>query len=190
MGMRKFILTAFISLFTFSASAQFYVGGSVAGAYAKQGGSDSEAWAYQISPEIGFMIKNRLAIGARLSYGKANAKVESTWVNFSEAGTSAFTVNPYLEWGMLRFGDFAVRAELGALLVPEQESTSSASVAGYLLPVLTYNLGSRFLLKTNLNCAGIAVYADSEDNVILSGGAGTTNALNMGDLSIGFIILF
>ena len=173
----------------FSASAQWYAGGSVAGAYVKTNGAEIQA--FNLSPETGYIFRNRLAVGGRISWGKSNAAISSPGLEYSNAETRAFTINPYAAWGLIRFGDFAVWAEGGAQLIPEQKGIGCTTVSVYALPVLTYSLDKHFMLKTSLGFAGIMLTTDFDGNYAMAGAFGGNNALILGDnLSIGFVYRF
>ena len=169
--MKKLII-AFLCMVAgaFSASAQWYAGGSVAGAYVKTNGA--EILAFNLSPETGYIFRNRLAVGGRISWGKSNAAISSPGLEYSNAETRAFTLNPFQ-------------------LIPEQEGVGKTTVTIYAIPVLTYSLSHHFLLKTGLGFAGLLASTDFDGNYILAGAFGGDNALKIGDdLSIGFVYRF
>lgn len=188
--MKKLII-AFLCMVAgaFSASAQWYAGGSVAGAYVKTNGAEIQA--FNLSPETGYIFRNRLAVGGRISWGKSNAAISSPGLEYSNAETRAFTLNPYVGWGLVRFGCFAAWVEGGFHLIPEQKGVGKTTVTIYANPVLTYSLSHHFLLKTGLGFAGLLASTDFDGNYILAGAFGGDNALKIGDdLSIGFVYRF
>lgn len=187
---KSFILSALL-MFSIAASAQVYIGGSVGGSYGKDPSASTKSWSASINPEAGYLLNDNWAFGARISYGKSESKVESPYLNKTDTKVSLLTVNPYAAYSAIRFGGFAVWAEAGLQLVPKQNGIAYTKYAAYVSPVLTYDLSRHFLLKTNLNFAGLTLSGNSNGGFAFSGSFGGDDALSFGDdLSIGFVYRF
>lgn len=186
---RKMMLVASIMCLAFSASAQIYIGGNIAGAYASSDGGNT-SWAIGFYPEVGYRYNDNWAFGGRISYGRSEEHLNSSLVEDS-INIKLFTINPYAAYSVLQFNGFDVWAEAGLSLIPEQEGLKSTTIGLYLSPVLTYSLADHFLLKTNLNFAGLSIVASDHGVFSIASSVGGNNVLIFDDdLSIGFVYLF
>ena len=182
---RKMMLVASIMTLALSASAQIYIGGNIAGAYARSDGGNT-SWAIGFYPEIGYRHNDNWAFGGRISYGRSEEHLVEDSISIK-----LFTITPYAAYSVLQFGGFNVWAEAGLSLIPEQEGLKSATIGLYLSPVLTYSLADHFLLKTNLNFAGLSIMASDHGVFSIACSVGGNNVLIFDDdLSIGFVYLF
>lgn len=69
--MKKIILLCLVALATVTASAQFYVGGTLGASYdkTKYGDESVKQCLYMLSPEFGYNIDPSIAIGASMTFG-------------------------------------------------------------------------------------------------------------------------
>lgn len=187
----QIILVAVLLTTSYVASAQIYLGGSVSGAYTESPSTSSKSWAVDVSPEIGFAFSNRWAVGLRVSYGKSVSEVDSPYLNETKTSVNLFTVNPYFAYAPLRVNRFAVWAEVGVQFAPEQEHAEFNTFAGYITPVLTFDVTKHLTLKTNLGFAGLAVTGTTDGDIVLAGVIGGDDAITFNDdLSIGVVFRF
>ena len=181
----KLAIVASLMSLSVIASAQVYVGGSIAASYNKSG-SDSKTWSFNLNPEVGYFLNDNWAIGGRIAFGRAQTSTLGT-----VKGTSTtFTINPYAAYSPFQYGDFALWAEFGLRFAPKVGGASYASYGAYAVPVLTYNLGDHFVLKTNLNFAALSVSGTSDGGFAFAGSANCNRGLSVGDLTIGFVYKF
>ena len=93
--MKKLLLVLTVGLLAaFSANAQWYVGGSLSiqpGAATDKDGND--ALGLEIAPEVGYILNDKMAIGATLSYD-----------NTFFGGGSIFSIAPYFRYFLLEMG--------------------------------------------------------------------------------------
>lgn len=186
----KILVISFLLASSFAASAQVYIGGAVGGAYANSPNTSTKSRAVSIKPEAGYILNGNWAFGGRITYGKSESKIESPYLHQTDIDIKPFTINPYAAYSPLRFGDFAVWAEFGLQIAPKQDGVDYSTIAVYATPVLTYDLGEHFILKTNLNFAGLSVTKTTDGGFAISGAFGGDNALSLNDLSIGFVYRF
>ena len=187
----RIIIAAALFTISFAASAQIYIGGSIGGAYGTSSDSSTKSWALDIKPEIGYAFNENWAIGGRVTYGKSVSKTETPSIKDSDIDITLLTINPYAAVSAFRFRGFAVWAEFGVQVMPEQYGVDFTTFAGYITPVLTYNIGRHITLKTDLNFAGLAVTGTTEGELIFAGSIGGDDAISFNDdLSIGFVFRF
>ena len=74
--MKKFIATFVIALATISASAQTYLGGGIGFSSTDMEGKDKSLTQFAITPEIGYNLDEKWALGLGVSY--SYAKQESS----------------------------------------------------------------------------------------------------------------
>lgn len=182
--MKKLLISlAFVFAAAVSASAQWYAGGMIAGAIEKN--STSKAWGVNFRPEAGYILGNRLAVGGRISYGKANTAIVGPGVNYSSATTNAFTINPYAAWGLTHFGSLVFGVEGGIDFTFDQ-----TLLVAYIVPILAYPLSENVLLRSSLDFAGFIAETDFDDYNGIGIGVGTLGAVKPANLSIGFVYKF
>lgn len=187
---RTFIL-AFLLTISYAASAQVYLGGSIGGGYAESPSTSSKSWAVNISPEVGYAFNENWAVGGRIGYGKSVSEIDSPYLEEIDTEINLFTINPYVAYSHVRFKGFAVWAEAGLQFAPKQEGAGYSTFAGYITPVLTYDLGKRITLKTNLNFAGLMITGTTDGGFAFAGSFGGDDAISLDDdLSIGFVFRF
>ena len=173
------------------ASAQVYIGGSLSGSYGNSQKTGVESWAFNIKPEMGYIVNDTWAFGGRVEYGKSVTKTEGLEEDDSVSNINLLTINPYAAYSTLSLGDFAVWLEMGVQFIPKQKTIDYATMAWYLAPVLTYDLNRNFLLKTDLNFARLAWVGTTEGSFVLAGNFGADNIIAFDeDFSIGFVYRF
>ena len=139
--MKKLLLVLTVGLLAaFSANAQFYVGGSLSiqpGAATDKDGND--ALGLEIAPEVGYILNDKMAIGATLSYD-----------NTLFGGGSLFSIAPYLRYkkiiknGVVKglYTKHIPRAEkLVLFLVVNYKREHSAQFFNKVLPPLLVQTG-------------------------------------------------
>lgn len=187
---RIFMVTVMLTA-SYAAQAQLYLGGSISGAYSESPSTATKAWAVDLSPEVGFAFNDRWAVGLRVSYGKSFSEVDSPYLHETKTSVNLFTANPYFAYAPLRVNRFAVWAEVGVQLAPEQEHADFKTYAGYITPVLTYDATRHLTLKANLGFAGLAVTGTTDGDLVLAGVIGGDDAITFDDdLSIGVVFRF
>ena len=171
------------------ASAQVYVGGSISGSYSDTPSDGTKAKAFDIRPEVGYVLNSDWAFGARLSYGKSQTVVDTPTVHNETTNVNLFTISPYASYSVLSFAGLSLLAEAGLNLAPKQDGSEGAFGA-YFAPVLTYDLSRHFLLRTSINILGASVmWADG--GFAFSAGVDSNDIITVGNgLSVGFVYKF
>ena len=183
----KLVLVASLMSLPLLASAQLYLGGSIAGATAKVANSsaDSKSWSFRIQPEIGYLLNDDWAIGGRFSYRFAEGRLEYAAGSQVTSNTNELTINPYAAYSPFRRGNFALWAEVGLEFAPALRAEDYSSYGAYAIPVLTYELGDHLVLKSSLGFASLAVSGTSNGDFSFSGSVGGKT-----DLTVGFVYKF
>ena len=188
---RKVFVMIILMLLPLWASAQVYIGGGIAGSYEKAPGANAQSWLISVKPEAGYFIKSNLALGGRISYGKAETKIEDASHKDTNTITSLLTINPYAAFAPYEYGSFSFWAECGLQLIPQQASLSYTSIGAYVAPAITYSLGEHLLLKSHLGFAGLAISFTTDGGYSFKGFWGNNDVISFGDnLSIGFLYKF
>ena len=183
----KLVLVASLMSLPLLASAQLYLGGSIAGSTAKVANSsaDSKSWTFLIQPEIGYLLNDNWAIGGRFSYRLGESRLDYATGTERISNTNDLTINPYVAYSPFRRGDFALWAEVGVKFAPALRAGDYSSYGAYAIPVLTYELGDHLVLKSSLGFAALSVNGNSNGDFSFSGSVGGKS-----DLSVGFVYKF
>lgn len=187
----RLLVIAFLMTFSFAASAQVYVGGSIGGSYAKAESTNAKSWAIDISPEVGYVFNENWAVGARITYGRSVQEINSQYLDKKTTDVSLFTINPYAVYAPIKFHNFAVCAEMGASYTPKLSGANYSLYSLYVTPLLTYSVNDHIILKTGLDFAKLSVSGDTNGTFRFGVSAGGDKALNIADdFSIGFVYKF
>lgn len=172
------------------ASAQVYVGGSVSGSYSDRPTSGTNAKAFDLRPEVGYILNSDWAFGARLSYGKSKSVTDRPGLQDETTNVNLFTVSPYASYSLLSFAGLSLWAEAGLNLAPKQDGSEGAFGA-YLTPVFTYNLSRHFLLRSSINILGASVMWSGDGDFSFAAGVDADDIITVGNgLSVGFVYKF
>ena len=187
----RLLVIAFLMAFSFAASAQVYVGGSIGGSYAKAESTNAKSWTIDISPEVGYIFNENWAAGARITYCKSVKEVNSPYLDNKTTNLSPFTINPYAVYAPIKFHNFAVCAEMGASYTPKLSGANYSMYSVYVTPLLTYSVNDHIILKTGLDFAKLSVSGDTNGTFKFGVSAGADDVLSVSDnFSIGFVYRF
>lgn len=188
---RKAVLMSVLLLLSFWASAQVYIGGSIAGAYAKVPSENAQSWLINVKPEAGYFLKGNLALGGRVSYGKTETMIKDSSHNETNTTINLLTINPYIAFAPFQYEHFSFWAECGIQVTPKQASLSFTSIGAYVAPALSYSLGEHFLLKAQLDFARLAINYTTDGGYSFNGFFDSNDVISFGEkLSIGFLYRF
>lgn len=182
--MKKILLTMAVAVLTVAASAQnrFYAGGSLGyGSNSYDGAITTSS--FSILPEIGYVLNDKMTIGAELGYKSVSNKSHEP---VQTDGT--FSFNPYFRYTFFSVGKVDVFGDamfsLGLIshkssYKGSDTSTSNATSLGfYVKPGIAYNLNDKFSLVAKFgNVLGFSS-ARSGDS-----GAKATTAFELMNLS-------
>lgn len=162
--MKNLLLTCAFMFVAAFANAQFYVGGGI-GFKESKSITDEKTQTFTFSPELGYYVNDKLAVGATLSF----TTQKDTYTEYS--------LEPYIRYNFFKSGDFSIFADafvaVGNIDI-ENDDTHFAWGAG-VSPGISYNFTKHF---TALAHIGLLSYMDCKD--ILK----TTNvALDCNDIS-------
>ena len=190
------VLVLAVSAFALSqtASAQVYIGGSLAIASVRQDKVQNVKTTcsklLSFAPEVGYLYKDNWAFGGRFSIAYATEDNYSGYSVESSEKTSAFSLVPYAAYKALTFGNFSVWTEGSLRIVPSQKYTDGV-IGISIAPVLSYELGEHFILRTGLNFAGLSLARNFDRGIttfrLFAGGEGI---LKVGDITIGAVYRF
>ena len=148
------------------ASAQKYVGGALGLNGTIYKGNGSSTTTFSLSPDFGWSVSERWAVGIRPSarFGFASSGNQSKYYSLG--------INPYARYRLLAWHDFGLWAEAdpelsfrydwyltqgNEMIAPQTRESRTLNYAVRLLPVLTYQLNSHISLETRLNLFSLAV---------------------------------
>jgi len=185
-----------VSIFAFSqtTSAQVYIGGSLSMASYRQDKMENEkttcSSSLSFDPEVGYLYKDNWAFGGRLSIAYANS---DTYLGHSVDSSNkrySFSLVPYAAYKALTFGSFSVWTEGSLRIVPSRKYTDGV-IGISIAPVLSYELGEHFILRTGLNFAGLSLARNFDRGItafrLFADG---DNILKVGDITIGAVYRF
>ena len=192
---RKLFIVLIVAFVSIPSSAQWYAGGYLAGSASELDAEKS--WSYCISPEVGRIFKDKMAVGLRASYGKSYMHSEThesdpeheNIYKKTKYGTTPFSMRTYFAYRAVDFGKMSLWAEAGAFIVPEQDGNSSTQIGLNLVPVLTYQLSPRFLLRTSLDFVSVSMSTDIDMRNTIKAVVDLDDVISVPDLSIGAVYL-
>jgi hypothetical protein len=210
MRSNRVLLVAFISLFTISLNAQFFVGGNISFTshndktdYGTASPDKSSGYNLNFLPKAGIFLSEKIAVGAALDVYLSG----STTVNNTENRSSTIGISPFLRYYAIKWNKFSVfgqgnvgldlstRSVKSGGTTTHGPKTISASLNVY--PGLSYDISDKFSLETSFNIFSLGYYFDSskagsvkQTNSNFSFGAGIGNIVTVGDISIGAIFKF
>lgn len=177
--MKKILLTALVAIFTLTASAQVYVGGSAA----LWRDYNANETTFKLIPEIGYNLSDQWAIGVEIGY-----------LHNYDNGTKSngVTIAPYarytaLQWGAVRlffdggfgFNTYKTKWEVGNKTV--KSDPYNAWEIG-IKPGLAVSLGKNIDFVAHLGFLG---YRDSDDKARTFGRDGLGFDFDANNLSFG-----
>lgn len=190
------VLVLAVSVFALSqtASAQVYIGGSLSMTSYRQDKMENEkttcSSSLSFDPEVGYLYKDNWAFGGRLSIAYTNSDTYLGDSVDSSNKMSSFSLVPYAAYKALTFGRFSVWTEGSLRIVPSQKHTDGV-IGIYIAPVLSYELGEHFILRTGLNFAGLSLARNFDRGItafrLFAGG---DNILKVGDIAVGAVYRF
>ena len=187
---RLFFVAVLLTV-SYVSQAQLYLGGMISGAYTQSARASTRSWAVDMSPEVGVAFSDRWAVGVRMSYGISSSEADSPSLNDSKISSTPFDIYPYFAFAPLRVNKLALWAEVGMQLLPKLENADFRTYAGYITPVLTYDVSEHVSLKANLDCAGLSVIGSTDGTLVIAGLIGGEDAITFDeDLSIGVVFRF
>ena len=183
-------------------AAQSYAGGSfsVSTAFTSANGEMSNSNSLTISPEIGWYLDERTALGLRPTVGFSN------WSSGDRA--LALGVTPYLRYRFLAFNKFGLWAEgrlnFGYVRTPSnvenEQPVPSLTYSVSARPILTYDLSDHICLYGAVNLFSLSIGGSSTyyeergqwQNYFYFGLSGRTNDVidSLTNISIGFLYRF
>ena len=175
-------------------NAQMMVGGHISFTSSNPNNLESSGAAteFALCPEIGWMLKDNVAVGIRpmFSYRHANSGHTS----------SGFSIEPYFQYRLLEFHKFGLWTEASGYYMRSKtvETNDEKYFRSYvgleLLPILTYDLTEHLRLQSRLNLfnAGFHYsFSGSSPSLSTSIGASTDDVASLlGEMSIGFMYMF
>lgn len=191
--MKKILILTVVTLLAVSVNAQYYIGGSIGFGSATSKpeiGEKSTASSFIIAPEFGYNITNKVDIGVALSFENSKRDVNGTDVKSNEWG-----VSPYVRYNLIQFGNLNVLGKAALFAGGGKDGEQKYTGFGLnISPMLTYTLSDKFDLFTGLNFLGLGFeqvkYKDAYTNTGFGLNVNSNNAINTGDVTIGFVYKF
>ncbi|MDR0427285.1 MAG: porin family protein [Dysgonamonadaceae bacterium] len=197
--MKKVFLLMMVAVFSVAtASAQYYLGGSLGFSNEKTKDGDvelSKTTEFAIAPEFGYNLTEKVDLG--ISFEFSSEKPGET--GFDK--TTGWNVSPYVRYNVIQFGQFSILAKAGILFggkketpVGEGPDVKTTTLGVNIVPVLKYTLSDKFDLLANLNFAKIdfnqTKVKDGETTTNFGLDVNSNNVANVGGVTIGFAFKF
>lgn len=192
--MKKIFLTIALAAMTFSANAQFFVGGEIG--LSTTGGNTKATFNGQtqtvknggvttitIAPELGYQFSEKFLVGASLGVAPTINTTYTVDNTATKTTTVSWLINPYARYRLAALGNFGVWAQGGLTIggLKHDENTSDFVFNIGVLPVLTYSINEHFTLLTRLNVFSLN-FTSSTTTTKYEGGNTkvNTNTFNIG----------
>ena len=150
--MKKVIATFVIALATISASAQTYLGGGIGFSSTDMKGEDKSLTQFTITPEIGYNLDEKWALGLGVSYCYAK----------QESSSNTIIVAPYVRYTVAKAGicSFFIDGEFAfASMKPEDVDSSTGWSLG-VKPGVRFDITKKLFATASLGFLG---YQDTSD---------------------------
>ncbi|MDY4854182.1 MAG: outer membrane beta-barrel protein [Prevotella sp.] len=148
--MKKVIATLVIALATISASAQTYLGGGISFSSTDMEGKDKSLTQFTITPEIGYNLDEKWALG--LGVGYSYAKQESNTI----------MVAPYVRYTVAKAGicSFFIDGEFAFASKKPEDGDSSTGWSLGVKPGVRFDITKKLFATASLGFLG---YQDTSD---------------------------
>ena len=217
--MKKILVTlAAIAALSFSANAQYFVGGSIGlssdgGKYTQDNTSvkKTSKFNFTIAPNVGYYFADNFLAGVR--FGVALDKTTTPGLTETVKSEFNWAIQPYARYKFGEWNRFGLWGEVNAGIGRETGKTTTGSVsendypvfnwAINALPVLTFTINEHLCLETSLNFLNLGYEGsctksnDSDDNYketdsSFSFGGDSSNVFGsaIGQIKIGFTYKF
>ena len=163
--MRKLLSIVTLLMCTLIASAQeagnMWIGGSLGGQYTKQG-KDAEIKSFNIGPEFGYILSDKIGVGIELNLGYGKAETQSALLDESfyslsksEVRSREYSVTPFVRYSFLKGKHGAIFLD-GGLHYGYSFDKKSSITAHYELPAgMTAPTVMEYLSETKVHSYGI-----------------------------------
>lgn len=178
---KVFLLMMVVVLGATTASAQFFIGGSIgfdSKSYKPEGGEKSTSTSFNIKPEFGYSLTDKFDLGIAIGFDMTK---DPSAVADKDDKTTGFEVAPFVRYSMVEFGKFSVLARgevfFGTGKTEEYSETPDPATGNMIVnktelkntdfgvrikPVLKYSLSDKFDLLADLNFMAIGFTSSSE----------------------------
>lgn len=180
--MKKIMMIAVLAVAALSANAQMWVGGSIGFSTDKTKAEDIEVSSgtnVDLSPEVGYNLNEKWAVGMALSYGHYSAKTY-TYAGESVSGmANQFSIRPFVRYTYVKVGNFSAFCDglltYGTAHIQGMDNNFNESSVG-IAPGISYAISPKISLVAILG--GMSYEHDwykVNDNVTIK-----TNKFNFG----------
>jgi hypothetical protein len=186
--MKKILVVVCLFVTGITANAQFYIGGSagldIKSTSYESGSESSTVIKFDVYPELGYFVTNRLSFGGEVGFGIASYSSSSdVEINFR--------FNPYVRYSILQAGKFDVLMK-GSLNPEFRKNYTYFGI--HIDPILAYNLSEHIMLQANLKFLTFRTFyesnKDKDSTVGFKLGVDANNLATLGSLTFGFIYKF
>lgn len=183
--MKKILLSVAVLALTMTASAQYFVGGSVdlntTGGNTKVDGVKADhdkTFGFNINPKVGYFLSDKVAVGIGAGFGMSKDTDKTTTPGSDIVATATeWNVAPFMRYYAMEFGAFSVFAEaqLGVGGYNTKVKTNGVEVKGtpamtyglIVTPGVSYKLSKCIDLEANLNFMNLGytgTYSNDKDS--------------------------
>lgn len=208
----RWILIGLFTFFCVSLNAQFFVGGNfnlnTSGGSTDNGTTttdDPSSFNFNLSPKIGKFLSEKIAVGAALNVTFSRTKTPG--INEIISKSSTYGIVPFLRYYAIKMDKFSVfgQGNIGLSFSGSSTKVGGTSTDGptttniYLnvMPGLAYDVNDKLSLETSLNILSFGYYNTTVKNGSVKDktssfnfGAGLSNVVSVGNLTIGAIYKF
>ena len=177
--MKKIILTVVIALLVgISANAQFYIGGSLSFSHSSSKieeveNSSQPFYTFSISPEIGYQLNEKTAVGLSLSSHLSSSEnqpiISNIIFGIQETKRTDFGIAPYIRYSFLKWKKFDLLGMANVYInkgtttiateldypfgngFDSKNKTKTTTWGAMIQPVLCYNVSDKLILLSHLN---------------------------------------
>jgi outer membrane protein len=212
MKTNKIILIVIFVLFPFILNAQVFLGGNfglnMSGGNLDNGNIKTDkpsTVSFNISPMVGKFLSENVAVGALIdfSFSQTNNNGAPEVINSS----STIGITPFLRYYAIRIDKFSIFGQgnvgfsySGSMSKVDGTSTNgpkTSTLSLTVMPGLAYDVSSKLSLETNINFLNFGLNysvvksgSDKNRTVNFGVGAGLSNIVTVGTISIGAIYKF
>jgi hypothetical protein len=208
----RLIISVFLTFIFFNLNAQVFIGGNIG--FNTSGGSIDNngistdkptTTSFNLSPIVGKFLSENFAVGAALNFGFTSTKTPGSPETTNTS--SAVGITPFLRYYAVRMDKFSIfgQGNIGFSYSSSKSKSDGVTTDGpkttnlflNIVPGLSYDVSSKLALETTINILNFGF----SDNIVKNGGnkntttsfglgAGLTNIVSVGAISIGAIFKF
>ena len=154
--MNKIMMTLAAVAVAATMNAQGYIGGNLGFNTSKDKttpGTEVTLTGFNIAPELGYKLDDKLGVGVVLGFSLNNHKTEVTGQETIERKVTTFQIKPYLRYQVLTYGKANVFVDggLNFAMAKTKDYKAAMDLGLFVTPGISYDINDTWTIAAKLN---------------------------------------